>query len=175
MSDWLRQLEAAIDELRLDRIESLATNPPEWETLDRPRALAAMKWLAALSGRAPETDVAKLGWLLSAVLMKPVLHAPPRRGRALAPVAVIAVAVILGLLLGRGLAAGVAAIGLVLWAIRYGGAVRERHGAWLRLGDAIFDLRTVRVERLGESWVRLEGRRVPLEAVRELAPELLNR
>ncbi len=169
----MSELEAAIDELRLDRIETLATHPPAWETLDRRRARAAMKALAMLAGRDPETELEKLGWLLSAVLMKPVLQAPRRRAKALAPIALIGLAVILGLLVGRMLAAGVAAVGLVIWAVRAGGAVRERHGAWLRLGDSIFDLRTVRVERLGDAWVRLEGRRVPLEAVRELAPEVL--
>lgn len=132
-----------------------------------------MARLSVLANRGPEQDVARLGWLLSAVVMQPVVTAPRSRGRAIVPLGFIALSVVLGLLLGRMVAAGVMAIGLVVWAARYGGTARERHGAWLRLGETVFDLRTARVERLGSEWLLLEGRRVPIAAVRDLAPELL--
>jgi hypothetical protein len=39
----------------------------------------------------------------------------------------------------------------------------------VRLGDQVFDLRAVRVERLSDGWTLVEGRRVPTAVFEEFA------
>jgi hypothetical protein len=125
--------------------------------------------LAELTGRTPEVATPeRLAWWLDALLLQKVVRIPRSRNRALLPVLFAVLAILLGLVIGRIAAAGVMSMALVLWAIRAGGSVRERHGDWLRLGDLIFDLRHARRERLDDEWVQLEGHRVQAAVLIEL-------
>lgn len=142
---WLGAVEAALVDPRLDRLEALRGELPAPETLAglEPTIARVVARLAALTGRRPEqASAGRLAWWLDALLLQRVIAVPRSRNRALVPALFVALAVLLGLLVGRVAAASIMAAGLVVWAIRAGGSVRERHGDWLRLGDTIFDRAT---------------------------------
>jgi hypothetical protein len=160
---WIDRLRAALEAPRLDEVEALRREMPAPEALP-PDVTALALRVAALTGRElPRGPISpeRLAWWLDALLLQRVIHVPRSRNRQLLPVFFGVLAILLGLLLGRIAGASVVLVGVVAWAIAFGGAVRERRGDWLRLGDEIFDLRTVRVERLSDGWTLLEGRRVP--------------
>ena len=168
---WLDELREALSAPRMDKVEALRRSMPEVSALSgQPEALTTLvARLAELTGRT--ADVAtpeRLAWWLDALLLQKVIRVPRSRNRALVPVLFAVLAILLGLLIGRIAAAGVMSLFLVIWAIRAGGSVRERHGDWLRLGDVIFDLRHARRERLDDEWVQLEGHRVPAAVLLEL-------
>ncbi|MBL8922462.1 MAG: hypothetical protein JNJ54_26665 [Myxococcaceae bacterium] len=168
---WLAALEAALSEARMDRVEALRrTVPPAIELASDQAALQrVVTRLAALTGRsADRAGPEQLPWWLDALLLQRVIVVPRSRGRALVPALFISLAALLGLLIGRIAAASIMTVGLVVWAIRSGGAVRERHGDWLRLGDTLFDLRRVRAEPLSADWYLLEGHRVPAAVLADL-------
>lgn len=157
---WVDELAAAVQGPRMEQIEALRRSLPD-ELLSAEVA-PIIRRVAELLGR-PADDVRpqRLAWWLDALLLQKVIRVPQSRNRVMLPVLFAVVAILLGLLIGRLAAAGVMVIGLVIWAIRAGGSVQERQGDWLRLGDVIFDLRSVRRERLGPDWYLLEGHRVP--------------
>lgn len=168
---WLAALEAALSEARMDRIEALRrTLPPAIELTGTQASLErVVARIAALTKRsADQASPDRLAWWLDALLLQRVIVVPRSRSRALVPALFISLAALLGLLIGRVAAASIMTLGLVGWAIRSGGAVRERHGDWLRLGDTLFDLRRVRAEPLGDDWCLLEGHRVPAAVLTEL-------
>lgn len=168
---WLGAVEAALVDPRLDRLEALRRDLPALEALtsEGPAIARVVSRLATLAGRRPDHATAdRLGWWLDALLLQRVIAVPRSRSRALMPALFVSLAVLLGLVLGRVVAASVMAAGLVVWAMRAGGSVRERHGDWLRLGDTIFDLRHARAEPLGDDWYLLEGHKVPASVLREL-------
>lgn len=168
---WLDELGEALAGPRLDQVEALRRTMPEPSTLSgRHEVLTRLVGrLAELTGRPPDVATPeRLAWWLDALLLQRVVRVPRSRNRALVPVLFAVLAMLLGLLIGRMAAAGVMSLGLVLWAIRAGGSVRERHGDWLRLGDLIFDLRHARRERLDDEWVQLEGHRVQAAVLVEL-------
>jgi hypothetical protein len=168
---WLERLRAALSEVRLDEVEALcASTPPVGELPKDVSALA--RRIAELTQRElPTGKVAadQLGWWLDALLLQKVVVVPKSRNRQVLPVFFGVLAILLGLLLGRIAGATVVLVGVIAWAIRYGGAVRERRGDWVRLGDEVFDLRAVRVERLSDGWTLVEGRRVPTALFEEFA------
>lgn len=171
---WLDELNTALEGPRMDRVEALRRSLPELEALsgDPSGVKTAIARVAALTARpADEATASRLAWWLDALLVQRVIHVPRSANRALLPVFFAVLAILLGLLIGRLAAAGVMSLGLVVWAIRAGGSVRERHGDWLRLGDFIFDLRHARLERVDEAWFQLEGHRVPAAVVFELGLE----
>ncbi|MDX2014477.1 MAG: hypothetical protein SFW67_30040 [Myxococcaceae bacterium] len=164
-ADWLDRLSTALREPRMDEVEALRAAMPAVEALVGDVNPVALR-VAVLAGRDVPRGVVKadqLGWWLDALLLQRVIHVPQSRNRQLLPVFFGVLAILLGLLLGRLAGAGVVLVGVVAWAVLFGGAVQERRGDWLRLGDEIFDLRTVRVERLSDGWTLVEGRRVPTE------------
>ena len=168
---WLEELEQALTAPRLDQVEALRRTMPEVSSLSaHPEVLTRLVGrLAELTGRPPDVATAeRLAWWLDALLLQSVVRVPRSRNRALVPVLFAVLAILLGLLIGRIAAAGVMSLGLVIWAIRAGGSVRERHGDWLRLGDLIFDLRHARRVRLDDEWVQLEGHRVQAALLVEL-------
>ncbi len=159
----LEQLAEALKAPRLDVVEGLRAQLTGAE--DDPALVPSItRRLAALSGK-PVTDGHPLSWWIDGVLLQKVVTVPTSRDRQLFPLLVVALAVLLGLLVGRIPAASVIVVGLVFWALRFGGSPRERQGPWLRLGNLIFDLRVVRVERIDAQWASLEGHRVPLEVL----------
>ncbi|MCA2978424.1 MAG: hypothetical protein INH41_21880 [Myxococcaceae bacterium] len=160
---WGERLAQALEAPHLDEVEALRAAFPPLSGVP-PDVTALATRIAALTGReapAGRVGAEQLAWWLDALLLQRVVRVPQSRDRQLLPVFFGVLAILLGLLLGRLVGAGVVLVGLGAWAIRYGGAVRERRGAWLRLGDEIFDLRTARVERLTDGWTLVEGRRVP--------------
>ena len=160
---WLDELDQALTAPRLDQVEALRRELPEVSSLsgDCDVLSKIVARLAELTGRPPEVATPELlAWWLDALLLQKVVRVPRSRNRALVPVLFAVLAILLGLLIGRIAAAGVMSLGLVIWAIRAGGSIRERHGDWLHLGDLIFDLRRARRERLDDEWVLLEGHRV---------------
>jgi hypothetical protein len=163
----LEQLADALKAPRLDVVEGLRAQLTGAE--DDPTLVRSItQRLAELSGK-PVTDGHPLSWWIDGVLLQKVVTVPTSRNRQLFPLLVVALAVLLGLLVGRIPAAAVIVVGLVFWAMRFGGSPRERHGPWLRLGNLIFDLRVVRIERVDAQWANLEGHRVPLEVLTLLA------
>lgn len=168
---WLHDLRDALVGPRMDQVEALRSSLPPVETLaaDGPLVEAVIRRIATLIGReAEQLAPERLGWWLDALLLQRVIHVPKSRNRALLPVLFAVVAILLGLLIGRVAAAAIMALGLVIWAIRAAGSVRERHGDWLRLDDWIFDLRHARQEHLSDEWCLLEGHRVPTAVLVEL-------
>lgn len=168
---WLDELAEALAQPRLDTVEALRKTMPEVSALSgQPEALTKLvARVAELTGRPPDVATPeRLAWWLDALLIQRVVRVPRSRNRALVPVLFAVLAILLGLLIGRIAAAGVMSLALVIWAVRAGGSVRERHGDWLRLGDLIFDLRHARRERLDDEWVQLEGHRVQAAVLVEL-------
>ncbi|MCU0701342.1 MAG: hypothetical protein MUC96_32945 [Myxococcaceae bacterium] len=161
--DWLARLEVALREPRMDEVEALRAVMPAAEAITGDVTKVARR-ISVLAARDVPRGVVKadqLGWWLDALLLQRVVHVPRSRNRQLLPVFFGVLAILLGLLLGRIAGATVVLVGVVAWAMLFGGAVQERRGDWLRLGDQIFDLRAVRVERLSDGWTLVEGRRVP--------------
>ncbi|MBL8933744.1 MAG: hypothetical protein JNM69_04275 [Archangium sp.] len=164
---WVDELGEAVRGPRMDRIEALRRAVPD--QVEGADVAPIIRRVAELLGR-PADDVRpeRLAWWLDALLLQKVIRVPQSRNRVMLPVLFAMVAILLGLLIGRLAAAGVMVIGLVIWASRAGGAVQQRQGDWLRLGDVIFDLRNVRREKLGPDWYLLEGHRVPTAVLIEL-------
>jgi hypothetical protein len=168
---WIDELAEALEAPRLDQVEALRRTMPEISSFSgQPEALTQLvARLAALTGRAPDVATPdRLAWWLDALLLQKVVRVPRSKNRTLVPVLFSVLAILLGLIIGRVAAAGVMSLGLVIWAIRAGGSVRERHGDWLRLGELIFDLRHARRVRLDDEWVQLEGHRVQAAVLVEL-------
>ncbi|MBM4780180.1 MAG: hypothetical protein GQE15_20955 [Archangiaceae bacterium] len=164
---WVDELAAAVRGPRMDQLEALRRSLPDG--LSGANVEPIIRRIAELLGRPPDDlRPERLAWWLDALLLQKVIHVPQSRNRVMLPVLFAMLAILLGLLIGRLAAAGVMVIGLVIWAVRAGGSVRERQGDWLRLGDVIFDLRNVRRERLGPDWYLLEGHRVPARVLLEL-------
>jgi hypothetical protein len=167
---WVERLRAALAAPRMDEVEVLRRELPDLAALP-PEVTGLATRIAELADRPRPTGAVRgdqLAWWLDALLLQRVIRVPRSRNRQLLPVFFGVLAILLGLLLGRIAGATVVLVGVVAWAIAFGGAARERHGDWLRLGDEIFDLRTVRVERLSDGWTLLEGRKVPTEVFEAL-------
>lgn len=162
MSAWFDELEEALAEPRLDRVEQLRNRRPTFVDVEPDQLRRIVERVATLLGRRPDAapQTERLAWWLDALLLQRVIRLPPSPERRLFPVLFVALTVLLGLLVGRLAAAGVMVIGFLIWAARHGGSVQTRHGDWLRLDDLVIDLRHARIERIDDEWVLIEGQRV---------------